>query len=87
MYNFLAKELAEYLILLDKSEEAYGRYFDWRFQPPGLSALRSRDPWCSLCEKLIYKLDNRENIFSSIYEDINSWWFHDGPCIKNLFTT
>lgn len=49
------RELAEYLVSLDRDDEAYARYFDWRKR--GLSAefekllsASSEEPFCRLCK-------------------------------------
>jgi len=48
------RELAEYLVSLDRDDEAYGRYFDWRnrelnAQFRQMLSDTSEDPFCRLC--------------------------------------
>jgi hypothetical protein len=89
----LARHLADYLLYLDKNETAYRSYFDWRFKPFALASLRSVQPWCNLCHKLLTENkvnhNNNNNTASSLhisaltnksYDDIYSWWFIEKPC-------
>jgi len=68
------KELAEYLLLLDKNDALYMEYFRWkehyvveRFSPIG---------WCKLCEKLN---DPTEPVKS--YASIRHYWYDQVPCV------
>ncbi|XP_057369403.1 alpha-(1,3)-fucosyltransferase C-like [Daphnia carinata] len=67
------KELAEYLLLLDKNEALYLKYFEWK---KDYDVLRGPlDGWCDLCEKL----NNPQEPIKS-YESMAKWWYDDVPC-------
>ena len=72
------RELAEYLIQLDKNRKLYARYFEWR----KYFAVETRpdDSWCQLCAKL-----NDESLPSKSYENISKWWYDTYPCEKIKF--
>jgi Glycosyltransferase family 10 (fucosyltransferase) C-term len=67
------KQLADYLITLEKNRKLYAHYFEWRrhFRVPK----QSSTVWCQLCAML-----NDESLPSKSYEDISQWWFDDYPC-------
>lgn len=67
------KELADYLLLLDKSQELYAQYFQWRndynvFVP-------ALDGWCDLCQ-----MAHDETLPAKVYPDIQQWWIDNGEC-------
>ena len=69
------KELAEYLLLLDKNDALYMEYFRWK-------EYYVVDPfprvgWCQLCEKLN---DPLEPIKS--YESVARYWYDSVPCVN-----
>ncbi|CAM1154566.1 FUT7 (predicted) [Pycnogonum litorale] len=73
------KELAEYLLLLDRNDDLYMKYFQWM--------LKGRwevdyDPdnhnWCQLCEKLV----NRNAKDFKVYQDIYDWYYNKTLCIE-----
>jgi len=72
------KELAEYLILLDKSDDLYDQYFSWRndFNID----LNPMDGWCDLC-----KLAHDPQPKTKIYHDINKWWIDEQKCQNKTF--
>jgi len=69
------KELADYLITLEKNRRLYARYFEWRkfFKVES----RPDDSWCQLCKKL-----NDRSLPSKTYKSISKWWFGNYPCDK-----
>ena len=71
-----AKELAEYLHLLDRNEDLYARYFDWKRHYE--VALPANDGWCDLC-----KMANDANQPIKVYPDIQQWWMDQGKCESN----
>jgi hypothetical protein len=71
-----AKELAEYLHLLDRNEDLYARYFDWKRNYD--VALPANDGWCDLC-----KMANDPNQPIKVYPDIQQWWMDQGKCVTN----
>ena len=71
-----AKELAEYLHLLDRNEDLYARYFDWKRHYT--VALPANDGWCDLC-----KMANDANQPIKVYMDIQQWWMDQGKCESN----
>jgi len=67
------KELAEYLLLLDKNDALYRRYFDWQKDWTVI-----REPKIGFCE-LCKRLNDPTEPYKS-YEDISKWWLDDAPC-------
>lgn len=70
VFNFSsAKQLAEYLLMLDKNDDKYNEYFSWKRD---FSAeLWNKRSFCALCDKLH---DKREG--NKVYTDLYKWWFH-----------
>jgi hypothetical protein len=67
------KQLAEYLLLLDKNEALYLKYFEWK---KDYDVLRGPlDGWCDLCAKL-----NDPQEPAKVYESMAEWWYDDVPC-------
>lgn len=67
------KDLADYLLLLNRTDELYSKYFDWkRHNQIDLSPM---DGWCDLC-RMAHDVD----LPPKIYSDIQHWWFDDGQC-------
>lgn len=66
------KELADYLIYLDKHPKEYARYFWWR----QFYRLTYRSPFCDLCSKLNAPAATEKVQF---YRDIENWWL-GGTC-------
>ena len=71
-----AKELAEYLLLLNRTDDLYARYFDWKRHYD--VALPANDGWCDLCQ-----MANDRNQPVKIYPDIQKWWMDRGQCETN----
>lgn len=72
------KDLAEYLLKLDQSDDLYERYFDWKreFEVD----LHPMDGWCELC-----KLANGySHPAEKVYGDIRRWWIEEAHCKTNL---
>jgi alpha-1,3-fucosyltransferase len=67
------KELADYLIQLEKNRKLYARYFEWRkyFKVE----TRPNDSWCQLCAML-----NDKSLPPKSYENISKWWYDTYPC-------
>jgi alpha-1,3-fucosyltransferase len=67
------KQLADYLITLEKNRKLYAHYFEWRhhFHVPKVSYV----DWCQLCAML-----NDESLPVKSYKNISQWWFDDYPC-------
>ena len=75
--NFSSVEaLAEYLLLLEKNEELYVKYFDWK--KTYRVVLQPMRGWCDLC-----RMAHDDNLPSKIYHDIKQWWIDDGKCENN----
>jgi alpha-1,3-fucosyltransferase len=76
------KELAEYIILLNRTDELYASYFSWKNEY--YMSVPDMYGWCELCIKA-----NDINLPSKIYRDIKQWWMDDGgKCeydSRNLF--
>ena len=69
------KELAEYLLLLDKNDALYMEYFRWKEHY--VVNPFPRVGWCQLCEKLN---DPLEPIKS--YESVARYWYDSVPCVN-----
>ncbi|XP_046454714.1 4-galactosyl-N-acetylglucosaminide 3-alpha-L-fucosyltransferase FUT6-like [Daphnia pulex] len=67
------KQLAEYLLLLNSSEELYAGYFQWKNHYR--VSLPAMDGWCDLC-----RMAHDETLPAKVYPDIKQWWIDDGPC-------
>ena len=67
------KALAEYLLLLNRTDELYAKYFSWKesykinLEPMG--------GWCDLC-----RIAHNVNSPAKVYSDIKKWWEVDGKC-------
>ncbi|XP_057367433.1 alpha-(1,3)-fucosyltransferase C-like [Daphnia carinata] len=66
-----AKELADYLMLLDKSDDLYARYFDWKRDYD--VNLLDLSGWCDLC-----RMAHDDSLPHKTYRDIKQWWMEDG---------
>lgn len=72
-----ARELADYLMLLDESDALYARYFDWKKDYD--ITLLDLSGWCDLC-----RMAHDESLPQKIYPDIKRWWMLDaGECETN----
>lgn len=68
-----AKELADYLHLLDRDDGLYNSYFKWK----GTGEFINTFFWCRVCAML-----HDEEMISKPkwYNDINEWWRGKGVC-------
>ncbi|CAG5134563.1 unnamed protein product [Candidula unifasciata] len=66
------RELAEYLLKLDKHDALYNEYFQWK----GTGELINTFFWCRVCA-----LAHDEDRGQSWYRDIEAWWNGDDICI------
>jgi len=73
------KELAKYLLKLDKDDEEYMSYFWWKEHYTVHSSEKERSPqaMCKLCEKL-----NDENAETKSYATLGGWWWGQSHCTK-----
>lgn len=67
------KDLADYLLKLDKDDKLYNEYFAWK----GLGELINTFFWCRVCT-LAHDVENRGY---SWFEDAEKWWRGPGVCI------
>ena len=74
------QKLAEYLMLLNESDDLYGRYFDWKKEYE--IELNPMDGWCDLCQ-----LAHTRNLEPKSYADIYKWWMGDDDCLKRDYTS
>jgi alpha-1,3-fucosyltransferase len=65
------KELADYLILLDKSDSLYINYFNW--MKDYYISVPDMNGWCQLCQ-----MAHDNKIPTKVYHDIKRWWMNDG---------
>jgi hypothetical protein len=63
------KELAQYLIQLDKNDNEYNKYFAWK----GSGSFIDTKFWCRLCAIA-------NNPKPKVYQNIDSWWRGPGTC-------
>ncbi|EFX78568.1 hypothetical protein DAPPUDRAFT_25935, partial [Daphnia pulex] len=61
------KQLAEYLILLDKSESLYASYFSWKNHY--YVSVPDMYGWCELCRMI-----HDSKLPPKVYPDIKKWW-------------
>lgn len=66
------KQLADYLILLDRTDDLYARYFDWK-RHFTVSTV-TKQGWCRVCE-----IANDPDYPRKMY-DIQKWWIDDAKC-------
>lgn len=67
------QKLSEYLLSLDRSDDLYARYFDWKSNYR--VDLNPMDGWCRLCE-----MAHEKSPHHKVYSDINKWWVEERPC-------
>jgi len=67
------KQLADYLLMLDRNPSLYLKYFEWKKDWQVLK--RPMNGWCDLCSKL-----NDPNEPVKVYADMAKWWYDDVPC-------
>ena len=67
------KQLADYLHLLDRTDDLYARYFDWKNHYS--VKLASKQGWCHLC-----RMAHNTRLPVKVYTDLLKWWKHDAPC-------
>jgi alpha-1,3-fucosyltransferase len=65
------KDLAEYLVELDKSDSMYASYFNWKKEFYIL--VPDMYGWCELCV-----MAHEHNLPTKVYHDIKQWWMVDG---------
>lgn len=68
-----AKELADYLHIIDKNDDLYNSYFKWK----GTGEFINTYFWCRLCSMLH---DEASISQPKWYEDVNEWWRGQGVC-------
>ncbi|XP_063220599.1 alpha-(1,3)-fucosyltransferase C-like [Bacillus rossius redtenbacheri] len=61
------KELAAYIIYLDKNSYEYNKYFWWKYFYTVMDDYKY--VWCQLCQMV-----NNSSLPSKTYNDISSWW-------------
>lgn len=68
------KALADYLMLLDKSDSLYAKYFDWK--KDYYVSVPDFYGWCELC-----RMAHDSTLPRKVYHDIKRWWMMDaGNC-------
>ncbi|CAG7721288.1 unnamed protein product [Allacma fusca] len=66
------QDLATYLLMLDKNQTEYLKYFEWKkwLKVDEISMLPRA--WCTLCERLTVGSFPK----GRVVQDLNDWWFH-----------
>jgi len=74
--KFSPKQLADRLLMLDKSNRLYYRHFWWKgsYEVHTNHHEITTTPICNLCEKLHRPEPHK------IYRDVDSWWFNASRC-------
>lgn len=67
------KSLADYILLLNRTDELYAKYFLWKENYE--VSLKPMSGWCDLC-----RIAHNDNLPTKVYEDIRKWWGVDGKC-------
>ena len=70
------KQLADFVLFLDKNDKYYQKYFDWKKK---YSVAPVKDLICSVCEKL-----HQFPLHRKIYDDLGGFWDVDKHCRKTL---
>ncbi|XP_078666669.1 alpha-(1,3)-fucosyltransferase 7-like [Branchiostoma floridae x Branchiostoma belcheri] len=59
------KQLANYLMMLDKDKDKYNSYFKWKTQPPKNIPLEE-GVWCNLCRELTNRCPNKRKLYTNL---------------------
>ena len=70
------KQLAEYLLYLDKNNTAYAEYFEWKTY---FKVNRFYEFFCQLCVAL-----NDDTLPVKTYPNLEEWWLTDSHCVTNI---
>lgn len=70
------KDLADYLLLLNRTDSLYAAYFEWKRHYR--VAIPAMGGWCDLC-----RMAHDENLPAKVYPDIKQWWMEDAKCITD----
>lgn len=72
------KELADYLLYLDRNKTAYNSYFKWKKHISYLSQVQAFNPICNMCIQL--HLESYFEIEPKIIRDIADYWSKSKNC-------
>lgn len=75
-------ELAQYLLVLDRNDELYNSYFQWK--GTGQVTKPYKQFFCDMCAMLH---DEESLSVPKWYGDINAWWRSPGICTSELLIT
>lgn len=67
------RKLAEYLLLLDRKESLYTKYFEWKKYYDVIYV--DNYGLCDLC-----RMAHDDKLPPKTYNDIKQWWMDDGIC-------
>lgn len=78
--SFIHVELAAYLHKLDKNDNLYNEYFQWKGSGEITDTSESKNRgWCRLCAMLHAPFKPK------YYKDVNRWWSYPGVCTKEMW--
>jgi hypothetical protein len=73
------RQLADYLILLDRNDTLYNEYFWWK--PHFESRYKQKDVNIGMCH-LCASLHNKD-MPAKVYPNMNQWWEQQSTCINS----
>lgn len=73
-------DLAEYLNILDKNDELYNSYFQWKGTGEVINNWQTS--FCQICALLH---DDYNTIEPQWYQDVNDWWRGPGVCTNGFW--
>lgn len=68
------RDLADYLLLLNRTDDLYARYFDWKRDYT--VSTTTKQAWCHLCKMA------HADLPAKVYPDIYQWWIEQAPCLS-----
>ncbi|KPM07834.1 glycoprotein 3-alpha-L-fucosyltransferase A-like protein [Sarcoptes scabiei] len=73
--------LATYLHWLDRNDDVYNSFFDWKRSPKDGEFINTYF-WCRLCT-MIHAIESNPKPSGPSYQNIADWWSSSNICLKN----